>query len=134
MGLNVPALRVLAYSISSFLGGVGGAIFVAIAQSIYPFELHRRRQRQLHAELLSRRPWLSCSARCSARSCSISAGICCSRPAQYQLLIYSGVLIVLMLALPNGLLSLRRPQRGGGAEPMAPILSKSPASPSNTAD
>ncbi len=32
MGLNVPALRVLAYAISSFLGGVGGAIFVAIAQ------------------------------------------------------------------------------------------------------
>ena len=36
MGLNVPLLRVLAYAISSFLGGVGGAIFVAIAQSIYP--------------------------------------------------------------------------------------------------
>ena len=36
MGLNVPALRVLAYAISSFLGGVGGAIFAAIAQSIYP--------------------------------------------------------------------------------------------------
>ena len=34
--VNVPALRVLAYAISSFLGGVGGAIFVAIAQSIYP--------------------------------------------------------------------------------------------------
>ena len=28
---------------------------------------------------------------------------------EYQLLIYSGVLILLMLALPNGLLSLRRP-------------------------
>ncbi len=36
MGLNVPLLRVLAYAISSFLGGVGGAIFIAIAQSIYP--------------------------------------------------------------------------------------------------
>jgi len=31
MGLNVPALRVLAYAISSFFGGIGGAIFVAIA-------------------------------------------------------------------------------------------------------
>ncbi len=29
-------LRVIAYAISSFLGGVGGAIFAAIAQSIYP--------------------------------------------------------------------------------------------------
>ena len=29
-------LRILAYSISSFLGGIGGAIFVAISQSVYP--------------------------------------------------------------------------------------------------
>ena len=31
-----PALRVIAYAISSFLGGIGGAMFVAISQSIYP--------------------------------------------------------------------------------------------------
>jgi Branched-chain amino acid transport system / permease component/Asp/Glu/Hydantoin racemase len=45
MGLNVPMLRVLAYAISSFLGGVGGAIFVAIAQSVYP----SRQPRQIRA-------------------------------------------------------------------------------------
>jgi branched-chain amino acid transport system permease protein len=32
---------------------------------------------------------------------------------EYQLLIYSGVMILLMLALPNGLLSLRLPYRRG---------------------
>ena len=36
IGVNVAYLRVIAYAISSFLGGVAGAIFVAISQSIYP--------------------------------------------------------------------------------------------------
>ena len=36
IGVNVTALRLLAYSISSFLGGIAGAMFVAISQSIYP--------------------------------------------------------------------------------------------------
>jgi len=33
---------------------------------------------------------------------------------QYQLLIYSGVMIILMVALPNGLLSLRFASKKGG--------------------
>ena len=36
IGVNTAYLRVLAYSISSFFGGVAGAVFVAISQSIYP--------------------------------------------------------------------------------------------------
>ena len=36
IGVNVAALRVIAYAISSFLGGIAGAMFVAISQSIYP--------------------------------------------------------------------------------------------------
>ena len=36
IGVNVTALRLLAYAISSFLGGLAGAMFVAISQSIYP--------------------------------------------------------------------------------------------------
>ena len=36
IGVNLANLRVLAYAISSFLGGIGGAIFVTIAQSVYP--------------------------------------------------------------------------------------------------
>ena len=62
-----------------------------------------------------------CSARCSARSCSISAGTSCSRRGEYQLLIYSGVMILLIVLLPNGLLSLRLPSRRGELT-MAPIL------------
>src|SRR3954454_16600924 len=36
IGVNVAYLRVITYAISSFLGGIAGAIFVAISQSIYP--------------------------------------------------------------------------------------------------
>jgi branched-chain amino acid transport system permease protein len=36
IGVNTAYLRVLAYSISSFFGGIAGAVFVAISQSIYP--------------------------------------------------------------------------------------------------
>lgn len=35
IGVNTAMLRVLAYAISSFFGGLAGAIFVAISQSIY---------------------------------------------------------------------------------------------------
>ena len=121
MGVNVPALRVLAYAISSFLGGVGGAIFVAIAQSIYPssFTVNDSVNFMLNCFLGGS---ATCSARCSARSCSISAGTSCSRRAQYQLLIYSGVMILLMLASAERALQPAPAARGAGAEPMAPIL------------
>ena len=36
IGVNTAYLRVLAYAISSFLGGIAGASFVAISQSLYP--------------------------------------------------------------------------------------------------
>ena len=36
VGINIAYLRIVAYAISSFFGGVAGAIFSAIAQSIYP--------------------------------------------------------------------------------------------------
>ena len=36
IGVNIANLRVIAYAISSFLGGIGGALFISISQSIYP--------------------------------------------------------------------------------------------------
>ena len=35
-GINIARLRVIAYAISCFLGGVAGAVFSAVSQSIYP--------------------------------------------------------------------------------------------------
>jgi branched-chain amino acid transport system permease protein len=106
MGLNVPALRVLAYAISSFLGGVGGAIFVAITQSIYPssFTVNDSVNFMLNCFLGGLGyvfgPMLGTLVLYFGWDLLFQAG-------KYQLLIYSGVMILLMLALPNGLLSLR---------------------------
>ncbi len=112
MGLNVPALRVLAYAISSFFGGVGGAIFVAIAQSIYPssFTVNDSVNFMLNCFLGGLGyvfgPMLGTLVLYFGWDLLFQTG-------QYQLLIYSGVMIILILALPNGLLSLRLPSRGG---------------------
>ena len=110
MGLNVPMLRVLAYAISSFLGGVGGAIFVAIAQSIYPssFTVNDSVNFMLNCFLGGLGnvfgPMLGTLVLYFGWDLLFQTG-------QYQLLIYSGIMILLMLVLPNGLLSLRLPAR-----------------------
>jgi branched-chain amino acid transport system permease protein len=114
MGVNVPALRILAYAISSFFGGVGGAIFVAIAQSIYPssFTVADSMNFMLNCFLGGLDyvfgPILGTFVLYFGWDLLFQAG-------QYQLLIYAGVMIALMLAMPNGLLSLRLSmlRRGG---------------------
>ena len=55
IGVNIAGLRVIAYAISSFLGGIAGAIFVGDLAVDLSVELHRRRLDQFHAELLPRR-------------------------------------------------------------------------------
>ena len=55
IGVNVAYLRILAYAISSFLGGLGGAVFAAVAQSVYPSSFAVQELGQFHAELLPRR-------------------------------------------------------------------------------
>ena len=110
MGVNVPLLRVLAYAISSFLGGIGGAIFVAIAQSIYPssFTVNDSVNFMLNCFLGGLSyvfgPMLGTLVLYFGWDLLFQTG-------QYQLLIYSGVMILLIVALPNGLLSLRWPSR-----------------------
>jgi branched-chain amino acid transport system permease protein len=110
MGVNVPLLRVLAYAISSFLGGVGGAIFVAIAQSIYPssFTVNDSVNFMLNCFLgglgFVFGPMLGTLVLYFGWDLLFQTG-------EYQLLIYSGVMILLMVILPNGLLSLRLPSR-----------------------
>ena len=110
MGLNVPALRILAYAISSFLGGVAGAIFVAIAQSVYPssFTVNDSVNFMLYCFLGGLSyvfgPMLGTLVLYFGWDLLFQLG-------DYQLLVYSGVMILLMLLLPNGLLSLRLPAR-----------------------
>lgn len=110
IGVNITYLRVLAYAISSFLGGVGGAIFAAIVQSIYPatFQIQESVNYMLYCFLGGLGyvfgPMLGTLVLYVGWDLLFKTGA-------YQLLIFSSVLIALILFLPNGLLSLRLPGR-----------------------
>jgi branched-chain amino acid transport system permease protein len=110
IGVNIAALRVIAYAISSFLGGIGGAIFVAISQSVYPssFTIADSINFMLNCFLGGLGyvfgPMLGTLVLYFGWDLLFEAG-------KFQLLIFSGILIMLILALPNGLLSLRWPKR-----------------------
>ena len=106
IGVNITNLRVLAYAISSFLGGLGGAMFVAISQSIYPssFTVTDSVNFMLNCFLGGLGyvfgPIIGTFVLYFGWDFLFQTG-------KFQLLIFSSVLIILMLFLPNGLLSLR---------------------------
>ena len=110
IGVNLANLRVLAYAISSFLGGIGGAIFVTIAQSVYPssFGVQDSINFMLYTFLGGLSyvfgPMLGTLVLWFGWDLLFLAG-------NLQLLVYSGILITLMVVLPNGLLSIRLPKR-----------------------
>lgn len=105
IGVNTAYLRVLAYSISSFFGGIAGAMFVAISQSIYPssFQVTDSVNFMLNCFLGGLGyvfgPMLGTLVLYFGWDLLFTTG-------RYQLLIYSSLLIALILLLPNGILSL----------------------------
>ncbi|MDA9825389.1 branched-chain amino acid ABC transporter permease [Alphaproteobacteria bacterium] len=105
IGVNIANLRLIAFSISSFLGGIAGAIFVGISQSIYPasFPVKDSVDFMLNCFLGGLGyvfgPMLGTLVNYFGWDLLFSAG-------EYQLLIYSTLLIGLMLTLPNGMLSI----------------------------
>ena len=113
IGVNVTALRLIAYAISSFLGGLAGAMFVAISQSIYPssFTVADSVNFMLNCFLGGLGyvfgPMLGTLVLYFGWDLLFQTG-------RFQLLIYSSLLILLMLVLPNGLLSLA-PRAAGAA-------------------
>jgi len=106
IGVNITFLRVLAYAISSFLGGVAGAIFAAISQSIYPSSF---------TVIDSVNFMLNCFLGGLGYVLGPMVGTFVLyfgwdflfQTGRFQLLIFSSIMIALMLILPNGLLSLR---------------------------
>lgn len=106
IGVDIARLRVIAYAISSFLGGVGGAMFAAITQSIYPssFTVADSVNFMLNCFLGGLGyvfgPILGTFTLYFGWDLLYHTG-------DFQLLIFSIVLIAMMLVLPNGLLSLR---------------------------
>lgn len=112
IGVNTAMLRVLAYAISSFFGGLAGAIFVAISQSIYPSSFVV--QDSVNFMLYCFLGGLGYVFGPMLGTLLLYFGWdLLSIAREYQLLIYSGALIALMLVLPNGVLSLLD-KKGGG--------------------
>jgi branched-chain amino acid transport system permease protein len=113
IGVNVTLLRVSAYAISSFFGGLGGGIFAMIAQSIYPSSF---------TVVDSVNFMLNCFLGGLGYVLGPILGTfvlyfgwdVLFRTGEFQLLIFSSVLIFLMLVLPNGLLSLGNLRRRPG--------------------
>jgi len=105
IGVNTAYLRVLAYAISSFLGGIAGAGFVAISQSLYPssFQVTDSVNFMLNCFLgglgFVFGPMLGTLLLYFGWDLLFATG-------RFQLLIFSSLMIVLMLVLPNGVLSL----------------------------
>ena len=105
IGVNTAWLRVLAYAISSFLGGIAGASFVAISQSLYPssFQTTDSVNFMLNCFLgglgFVFGPMLGTLLLYFGWDLLFATG-------RFQLLIYSSLMIALMLLLPNGVLSL----------------------------
>jgi len=112
IGVNTAWLRVLAYAISSFFGGVAGAMFVSISQSIYPssFVVQDSVNFMLYCFLGGLGyvfgPMLGTLLLYFGWDLLSATG-------RYQLLLYSGIMIALMLVLPNGVLSLFDRKEGG---------------------
>ena len=106
IGVNVARLRVVAFAVSSFLGGVGGAFFIAVQQSIYPssFQVQDSISFMLYCFLGG----LGFVFGPLVGTFVLFLGFEFLHGLnEYQPLIYAILMIVLMLWLPNGLLSLR---------------------------
>lgn len=108
IGVDIARLRIVAYAIASFLGGVGGAFFVGTQQSIYPasFQIQDSVYFMLYCFLGGLGyvfgPIVGTFVLFLAFETLHGLN-------QYQPLIYALLIIGLMLWLPNGLLSLRLP-------------------------
>jgi branched-chain amino acid transport system permease protein len=105
IGVNIANIRIIAFAISSFLGGISGAIFVAISQSIYPssFPVNDSVNFMLNCFLGGLSyvfgPMLGTLMIYFGWDLLFTTG-------KFQLLIYSSILILLIVFLPNGILSL----------------------------
>ncbi|MDC0135658.1 branched-chain amino acid ABC transporter permease [Sulfitobacter sp.] len=106
IGVNIAYIRIVIFAISSFFGGIGGAIFGSIAQSVYPssFQVVDSVNFMLNCFLGGLGyvfgPMLGTLVLYFGWDLLFEFG-------KYQMLIYSTVLILIIRFLPNGLLSLR---------------------------
>jgi len=113
IGVNIAYIRIIIFAIASFFGGIGGAMFGSIAQSVYPstFVVTDSVNFMLNTFLGGLGyvfgPMLGTLVLYFGWDLLFTFG-------KYQLLIYSTAMILLIRFLPNGLLSIRfkLPARG----------------------
>ena len=106
IGVNISYIRIVIFAISSFFGGLGGAMFGSIAQSVYPssFQVADSVNFMLNCFLGGLGyvfgPMLGTLVLYFGWDLLFEFG-------KYQMLIYSTILILIIRFLPNGLLSIR---------------------------
>ena len=106
IGVNISYIRIVIFAISSFFGGLGGAMFGSIAQSVYPssFQVADSVNFMLNCFLGGLGyvfgPMLGTLVLYFGWDLLFEFG-------KYQMLIYSTILIVIIRFLPNDLLSIR---------------------------
>lgn len=106
IGVNISYIRIVIFAISSFFGGIGGAMFGSIAQSVYPssFQVADSVNFMLNCFLGGLGyvfgPMLGTLVLYFGWDLLFELG-------KYQMLVYSMILIALIRFLPNGLLSVR---------------------------
>jgi len=106
IGVNIAYIRIIIFAIASFFGGIGGAMFGSIAQSVYPstFVVTDSINFMLNTFLGGLGyvfgPMLGTLVLYFGWDLLFTFG-------KYQLLIYSTAMILLIRFLPNGLLSIR---------------------------
>jgi len=106
IGVNISYIRIVIFAISSFFGGLGGAMFGSIAQSVYPssFQVADSVNFMLNCFLGGLGyvfgPMLGTLVLYFGWDLLFEFG-------KYQMLIYSTILIIIIRFLPNGLLSIR---------------------------
>ncbi|MCY3725654.1 MAG: branched-chain amino acid ABC transporter permease [Rhodobacteraceae bacterium] len=106
IGINIAYVRVIVFAISSFFGGIGGSMFGAIAQSVYPSTFQVKDS-------------IDFMLNCFLGGLGYVFGPLLGTFVLYfgwdllfildkfQLLVYASIVIILMRFLPNGLLSIR---------------------------
>ena len=111
IGVNVVFYRTFAYGLSCFFGGVGGAVFAAFQQNVFPstYTVNDSVYFMLYCFLGGLDFVLGAvvGAALLVVSFELLHGL-----EQYQVIIYGALMIGVMLVLPNGLLSLA-PRLGG---------------------
>ncbi len=106
IGINIAYVRIIVFAISSFFGGIGGSMFGAIAQSVYPSTFQVKDS-------------IDFMLNCFLGGLGYVFGPLLGTFVLYfgwdllfildkfQLLVYASIVIILMRFLPNGLLSIR---------------------------